>query len=148
MALGFFGSYEHSLDAKGRVILPARFRAEFATHAYLSRHLEGCLALWTPEEFEKQYAEMIARQNHSPGDRNYARMWAGTSSAVEIDRQGRVAVPKNLQTFAGLEGTVLVMGALDRIELWSPAAWQLEVGPAEAIFRGTTASPPTAEPAG
>lgn len=139
MALGFFGSYEHSLDAKGRVILPARFRNEFDTSAYLTRHLEGCLALWTPEQFEKQYEEMLARQDRGAEDRNYVRIWAGTSAAVEIDRQGRVPVPRSLQTFAGLGGTVLVMGALDRIELWHPPAWDVEVRPAEATFMGTAA---------
>ncbi|MDQ2726470.1 MAG: cell division/cell wall cluster transcriptional repressor MraZ [Actinomycetota bacterium] len=136
MALGFFGRYEHSLDLKGRIILPARFRGQFDTSAYITRHLEGCLALWTPAEFEKQTAEMLGRQERGAEDRNNVRIWAGTSAAVEIDRQGRVAVPKALQDFAGLDRAVLVMGALDRIELWNPALWDVEVKPAERTFMG------------
>ncbi len=152
MTLGFFGRYEHSLDLKGRIILPARFRAEFDTSAYISRHLEGCLALWTPAEFEKQTAEMLARQDRSAEDRNNVRIWAGTSAAVEIDRQGRVPVPKALQDFAGLDRAALVMGALDRIELWNPALWDVEVKPAERTFMGGSGAavpgspPPEAPP--
>lgn len=145
MALGFFGRYEHSLDLKGRIILPARFRAQFDTSAYITRHLEGCLALWTPAEFEKQTAEMLARQERSAEDRNNVRIWAGTSAAVEIDRQGRVAVPKSLQDFAGLDRAALIMGALDRIELWNPTLWDVEVKPAERSFMGGSGpSPPEA----
>lgn len=148
MALGFFGRYEHSLDLKGRIILPARFRAQFDSTAYMSRHPEGCLALWTPAEFEKQTAEMLAVQERSAEDRNRVRVWAGTSAEVEIDRQGRVAVPKPLQDFAGLERAALIMGALDRVELWNPALWDTEVKPAERSFMGGAshnAPPPAAE---
>lgn len=134
MALGFFGRYEHSLDLKGRVILPARFRAQFDTSAYITQHLEGCLALWTPAQFETQTEEMLARQHLGPEERNNVRVWAGTSAAVELDRQGRVAVPKALLDFAGLQRAVLVMGALDRIELWNPSLWDVEVKPAETAF--------------
>ena len=70
MALGFFGRYEHSLDSKGGSSCPARFRAQFDTTAYVTQHLEGCLALWTPAEFEKQIAEMLAEQDRSAEDRN------------------------------------------------------------------------------
>ncbi|MDQ6839347.1 MAG: hypothetical protein M3137_13730 [Actinomycetota bacterium] len=135
------------MDLKGRVILPARFRSEFDTSAYITQHLEGCLALWTPTEFEKRTADMLARQERSAEDRNNVRIWAGTSAAVEIDRQGRVAVPRPLQDFAGLDRAVLVMGALDRIELWNPALWEVEVKPAERSFMGGSSYAPPSNPA-
>ncbi len=131
MALGFFGRFEHSLDAKGRIVLPARFRKDFDTQAYLSEYTDGCVALWTPEEFEKKLAWMGARQERSGADRNMARMWAGTSAEVEIDRQGRLAVPPYLRTFGRLEANVLVVGAMERVELWNPEAWEIKVRPAE-----------------
>lgn len=132
---GFVGRFEHSLDAKGRVILPAKFRPQFERGGYLSENREGCLALWTPGEFERQ---MRAMQDRAAGgsrqERNRARVWAASSSEVEVDRQGRMAIPGHLRAFASLEGEVLVHGAIDRVELWNPATWQERVSPTEAWF--------------
>ncbi len=128
----FFGRFEHSLDPKGRVILPARLRTSFETRAYLATHDEGCLALWTPEEFETKFAEMEANQNRSRDDRNLARVWAAGLVEIELDRQGRVAIPGYLRKYAGLTGAVLVLGALNRVELWDPGVWADRVGPAES----------------
>ena len=122
------------MDAKGRIVLPARFRKEFDTQAFVSQYTDGCVALWTPEEFDKQLAAMEERQAHSSDDRNMARIWAGTSAEVEIDRQGRLAVPAYLRSFADLGSTVLVMGALERVELWNPETWETRVRPAEGAM--------------
>jgi MraZ protein len=131
---GFVGRYEHSLDAKGRVILPAKFRASFERGGYLTENREGCLALWTPAEFERQMGAMQARAASGRTDRNRARLWAANSHEVEIDRQGRMAIPSHLRTFAALEDDVLVHGAIDRVELWSPAVWEQRVAPDEQWF--------------
>ena len=141
MAPRFFGTYEHSLDAKGRVILPARFRSQLGTQAYVSKYRHGCLALWTSEEFEKQMAEQEAKQELGDSQLNQARIWAAGSSDIEVDTQGRIALPANLRSFAGLEtqNRILVVGALNRVELWSPAAWEERVGPAEAELVGAVA---------
>ncbi len=130
---GFVGRYEHSLDVKGRVILPAKFRTQFERGGYLTQHSEGCLALWTLGEFERQ---MDATQQRAAAgskvDRNRARLWASNSAEVEIDRQGRMAIPAHLRGFAGLESDVLVHGAIDRVELWNPPAWTERVLPEES----------------
>jgi MraZ protein len=132
MAARFFGRYEHSLDVKGRVILPARFRSSFGPQAYVSQYQDRCLALWTPDEFEKQMAERERLQDQGRTERNLARVWASGSAEVEIDRQGRVAIPAYLREFARLDGGVLVNGAINRIELWNPEEWQSRVLPAES----------------
>jgi MraZ protein len=119
------------VDTKGRIVLPARFRKDFEIQAFLSQFTDGCVALWTPEEFDKQLASMESRQERSSADRNMARILAGTSAEVEIDRQGRLAVPAYLRAFAQLEASVLVMGALERVELWNPEVWEARVRPAE-----------------
>ena len=106
MAARFFGRYEHSLDAKGRVILPARFRAHFDAQAYLSQYHDRCLALWTPAEFEAQMTEMEATQDQGRGDRNFARIWAAGSTEVELDRQGRLPIPLYLREFANVNGVL------------------------------------------
>lgn len=127
----FFGRFEHGLDAKGRVILPAKFRVHFEHGGYLSQYHDGCLALWTPEEFEKQMVGMQQSASESAGQRNLARVWASGSHEVEIDRQGRMAIPAHLRDFAGLDGDVLVHGAIDRVELWNPVVWDQRVKPME-----------------
>ena len=147
MAARFFGRYEHSLDAKGRVILPARFRASFDTQAFVSQHSERCLALWTPEEFERQLVEMEQLQQRSPADRNLARVWAAGLQEIDLDRQGRVALPPYLREYARLEGQVLVVGALNRIELWNPSEWATRVAPAEAALTDPAPSAPEPQPA-
>ena len=125
----FVGRYEHSLDTKGRVILPAKFRAEFERGGYLTENHEGCLALWTPSEFERQMASMQERAASGRSNRNRARLWAASSGEVEVDRQGRMAIPGHLREFASLESDVLVHGAIDRVELWSPVVWRERVEP-------------------
>jgi MraZ protein len=131
---GFVGRYEHSLDTKGRVILPAKFRADFERGGYLTENREGCLALWTPGEFERQMQAMQDQASAGRTERNRARMWAASSHEVEIDRQGRMAIPALLREFASLDGDVLVCGAIDRVELWNPAVWRERVAPAERWF--------------
>ena len=125
MSLGarFFGRYEHSLDAKGRVILPAKLRVHFSRPGFLTPHLEGCLALWTEEEFEKEIEIRLAQADGNVIARNVVREWSAAVFEVEVDRQGRMALPPNLRSYAGLEQEVLVVGMINRVELWSPSRW-------------------------
>lgn len=127
----FFGRYEHSLDDKGRVILPAKFRGAFEHGGYLTQFQDGCLSLWAPQEFDLQMEAMQTLALGSKSDRNLARLWASTSHEVEVDKQGRMAIPSHLREFAGLEGDVLVHGAIDRVELWNPSSWEQKVQPTE-----------------
>ncbi|HEX2040417.1 MAG TPA: division/cell wall cluster transcriptional repressor MraZ [Acidimicrobiales bacterium] len=128
----FFGRYEHSLDPKGRVILPAKFRAAFERGGYLTQFHDRCLALWTPEDFDKQMEAMERAEEQGRTERNLARLWAQGTHEVDVDRQGRIAIPQYLRDFARLDGDVLVNGAITRIELWSPTIWQEKVAPSEA----------------
>ncbi len=134
---GFVGRYEHSLDTTGRVILPAKFRGQFERGGYLTQNTEGCLALWTPGEFERQMEAMQEKSvSGRSADRNRARIWASNSAEVEIDRQGRMPIPAHLRAFARLDAEVLVHGAIDRVELWNPAAWAERVLPEEGWLLG------------
>ena len=131
---GFVGRFEHSVDAKGRIILPARFRTSFERGGFLTANREGCVALWTPGEFDRQMAEMLDGSKANKDGRNRARIWASNSAEVEVDKQGRMVIPSNLREFAQLAGDVLINGAIDRIELWNPTLWEERVRPAEAWF--------------
>ena len=87
--------------------------------------------MWTPGEFERQMQAMQERAADGRANRNRARLWAASSHEVEIDRQGRMAIPAHLREFAALEGDVLVHGAIDRVELWNPSTWEQRVRPDE-----------------
>ncbi len=127
----FFGTFEHTIDEKGRLTLPARFRAPFDQGGYLTQGVDGCLALWAPAEFETQTEAMLTRAARTQADRNLVRLWASSSVDVQLDRQGRILVPARLRSFAGLDEEVLIVGFIDRVELWDPARWQQRVGPEE-----------------
>lgn len=128
----FFGRYEHSLDAKGRLILPSKFRPAFEAGGYLSQYNDRCLALWTPEDFEKQMAHMESAQEEGKNERNLARLWAAGVHEVEVDKQGRMAIPAFLREYSLLSDQALVLGAINRVELWNPQEWQQRVAPAES----------------
>jgi MraZ protein len=135
----FFGRYEHSLDDKGRVILPAKFRPDFERGGFIGPYLDGCLALWTPDEFETKAAEMEARERAGREDRNLARVWANNTQEVDVDkRSGRMAIPAFLREAAQLTGEVLITGNINRVELWNPQVWAERVAPSEqALLEGS-----------
>lgn len=127
----FFGRYEHSLDDKGRIILPSKFRGPFEHGGFLTPYEDGCLSLWTPDQFEERMERMLERAATGRNNRHMARLWASTSHELDLDRQGRMAIPARLREYAGLEGDVLVLGAIDRVELWNREAWDEKVLPEE-----------------
>ena len=116
----FYGNFERSLDAKGRLILPAKLRAEFGESAFLTSHVDGCLALFDKADMEDQKTTMLERSKGSQEDRMIARVWAASTSEVVFDAQGRFPIPPASRSWAGLEDDVLVIGAIDKVELWSP----------------------------
>ena len=123
----FAGRYEHSLDTKGRLVLPARLRTPFeGLGGYLAKGNEGCLALWPHERFEERLAQLEARADDSddPGDRAQVRVFASAEHVVP-DVQGRVTVAPYLQAYAGLDpARVLVRGASKIVELWNVERWE------------------------
>ncbi len=119
----FLGEHSHSLDAKGRVILPARFRDQLGG-AYVTSEVDGCLALWPPEEFEERSQEMKAKWRGSPADRNQARAFFAGAVDASPDKQGRVVIPAPLREFAHLDREVAVTGAFDHVEIWDAATWR------------------------
>ncbi|MBV8161037.1 MAG: division/cell wall cluster transcriptional repressor MraZ [Acidimicrobiia bacterium] len=118
----FLGEYQHALDAKGRFILPARFRDQLGDVAYVTSEEDGCLALWRPEEFEMKANEI--RERARAGERDVQRAFFAGAMEASPDRQGRVAVPQGLRDFAGLERDVVVVGLFDHMEIWDAAAWR------------------------
>lgn len=119
----FTGEFRHSIDAKGRVAVPARFRAELATGAHVTRWIENCLAIFPNQAWER-LAEKVGELRYADaGARAFSRFLFSGAFDVELDSQGRVVLPVSLRDFAGLKGDAVVVGALDHIELWEPGRW-------------------------
>lgn len=129
--------YDHSLDAKGRVILPVKFRPFFVQGGYLSQYDEGCIALWPPEDFDRKLeAVQRAAEDGDQRERNLARVLAGSSTEVEIDpKTGRLLIPPFLRNWAQLTTEVLIVGAIDRVELWNPVDRREAIGTIEEEVR-------------
>jgi MraZ protein len=119
----FFGSHRHSIDEKGRLTLPAKWRSELAGGVVVTRGLDDCLFVFPKSKFEAIAAE-IDQQRIEIGDvRAWARYFFGMAADAEIDRQGRVLIPQNLREFAQLKGEVIVVGVASRIEVWNPECY-------------------------
>ncbi len=132
----FFGEFEHSLDAKGRVILPAKFRDAFRVGGYLTKVLDGCLAVYTQEEWDAVAHEMQAKARRGLAERTLVRSQAAGTAEVVPDRQGRIAVPANLRSFAHLDREVVITGAINRIEIWDATRWREINDQGEALLAG------------
>lgn len=120
----FLGEYQHSLDAKGRVILPAKFRDQLADGAYITKGLDGCLFVYTAEEFENVATDVRERAKRNADGRQAARSFFAGAIDITPDRQGRVAIPQNLRAYAHLDQGVTVAGVFSRIEIWDSATWR------------------------
>jgi MraZ protein len=118
------GEFRHTLDDRSRVAVPVRFRTRLAQGATLARWLDRCLGLFPHDEWEELAAKLRGLPLTNPNAREFARFMSSGAVDVELDKQGRILVPSYLREYAGLsEGEVIVVGALNRLEIWSPAAW-------------------------
>ena len=124
MSLGFLGEFQHSLDAKGRVILPVEFREPFVTGAVLTKVLDGCLAVYSEGEFEMLAEKVRERARAGARQRQASRAWFASARPFVPDKQGRFAIPQALREFAHLERDVMVLGVDNRVEMWNPVRWR------------------------
>jgi MraZ protein len=119
----FTGEYRHAIDGKGRVAVPARFRAELEEGAFVSRWIDGCVAIFPRGAWDELAARVASLSFSDAGARTFSRFIFSGAFEVELDRQGRALVPAGLREFASLEGEAVVVGARDHIELWNPNRW-------------------------
>jgi MraZ protein len=118
------GEFRHTLDDRSRVAVPVRFRTRLAQGATLARWLDKCLGLFPHDEWEELAGKLRGLPLTNPAAREFARFMSSGAVEVELDKQGRILVPGYLREYAGLsEGEVVVVGALNRLEIWAPAAW-------------------------
>lgn len=129
----FYGSVTHTMDERGRVAVPARYRHAFAEGAVLRKGPEGCVELFTRAGFEAE-AEQLLGEHRSARDhagRRARRNFFHGVHDVELDRQGRVLIPQPMREECGLTERVEFVGVGDYLELWEPASWQTELASVE-----------------
>ena len=131
----FLGQHLHTLDAKGRIILPARFREQLS-FACITSQIDGCLAVWPGAEFEARAARVGEKFEGDLADRDTARVFFSGAEMATPDSQGRIAIPAHLRTFAGLDKEVVVTGAFDHVEIWDAAAWEVRKRAGEQALGG------------
>jgi MraZ protein len=119
----FTGEYRHSVDDKGRIAVPAKFRALLAGGAVVSRWLDQCLAIHTRDGWDVLAAKVASLPITDSGSRLFQRFVFAGAFEADLDRQGRVVVPAYLREMAGLGEEAVIVGSRDHAEIWSPARW-------------------------
>jgi MraZ protein len=121
----FLGEFQHSLDAKGRIILPSRFRGLLESGLVLTRGLDGCLWVMSQADWESFSVRLNDLSVADPRGRDTARFFFSGASEDRPDKQGRISVPEPLRRHASLERDVIVIGTGPRIEVWNPERWEV-----------------------
>jgi len=119
----FLGEYQHTLDAKGRVSLPRKFRDEIGVHVVVSKGLDNCLYVYPAEGYRAFLDNLLSASDFDRNSRAVRRHFTAGATDVDIDGAGRVSVSQALREFAGLTRDVVVAGVADHIEIWDAAAW-------------------------
>lgn len=118
------GEFQHTIDAKGRLIIPSRFRDGLGAHFICTRGLDGCLSLYPMAEWEALAARLKQLPTTQSNARAFVRfLFAGATECV-LDRQGRILIPGPLREYAQLDRDVVILGVSNRAEVWSLERWQ------------------------
>jgi MraZ protein len=126
------GSYDHTIDDKNRLTLPAKFRQAFAGGVFVTRGLDGCLFAYRREDWGRLVESRLSTLDPlSPETRRLERFFYAGASESELDKQGRVMIPAQLLEHAKLGREVVVAGVNDRLEIWDRAAWRKELAEVE-----------------
>ncbi len=120
----FLGTFEHTIDAKGRIAIPAKFRTELARGLVLVRGIEDCVYGYSMETWEEKARELDAADLDPKQRRMIERRFFGMAQECELDSQGRIVVPADFRRYAGLGGDAVVLGTRKRFEIWSRTRWE------------------------
>ena len=126
--MAFRGSFDYSVDDRGRVAIPAKYRAEFPNSlAVITPAPEGCLRVFPEAEFQRMSEEVAAVPATTIEGRRLRRLFDAQAFDAELDRQGRILIPAQLRHDAGLDGAVVVAGNRECLEIWNPERWRREI---------------------
>ena len=130
----FLGEHQHTLDSKGRVILPARFRERLADGLVFAPSQDRCIDIYPREAFERRVAELRAVPREDQRARAYLRVFLAGAQEEEPDSQGRVTIPQRLREYAALDKELTINGADEKVEIWDRPTWEQYRAQAEDAF--------------
>lgn len=120
----FMGEYNHTIDAKGRLIIPAKFREVLGDEFVVTKGMDGCLFVFDNPEWQVFADKLRGLPMIDKEARQFTRFFLAGAAGVEVDKQGRILLPAVLRSFAGLEKEVALVGVGSRIEIWDKATWE------------------------
>lgn len=130
----FLGEYQHSLDPKGRIIVPAKFREELGSKFVATKGLDNCIFLYPLGEWQVLEEKLRSLPFTRADVRSFARFFFSGASELEMDKQGRIVLPPNLRDYAGINRDLMVIGVGARVEIWSNQSWEQYNQSAESSF--------------
>lgn len=130
----FMGEYQHNLDTKGRIIVPAKFRDGLGESFVITRGLDHCLFAYPLEEWKQLEEKLKKLPLTKKAARSFTRFLLSGASECEIDKQGRINIPQSLRTYAKLTKECIVIGVSNRVEIWDKATWDEYMNESEESF--------------
>ena len=121
------GEYNYTIDTKGRLIIPSKFREALGDEFVVTKGLDGCLFVYDNEEWQNFEGKLKTLPLTNKDARQFVRFFLAGAAAVEVDKQGRILLPSVLREFAGLEKEVVLVGVASRVEIWSKEKWESAV---------------------
>ena len=121
----FMGEYHHSIDDKGRLIIPAKFRKELGDSFIITRGIENCLFVYPNKRWESIVHKLESLPFTKKDARNFTRFFLSGATVAEFDKQGRINITSPLINYAGIEKDCVVIGTGDRLEIWAQNAWEM-----------------------
>lgn len=119
----FIGEYNHSIDEKGRIAIPVKFREELGRGAVVTRGLDNCLFVYTADEWKKLADKLATLPISKANTRAFSRLMLAGAMDCEVDKQGRIMLPEFLRKFAGIKRKAVVAGLFNRLEIWDESTW-------------------------
>ena len=120
----FYGKFQHTIDPKGRVIIPAAFREDIKLKLMIAKGLEECLFIFSMEQWDEIYTKLKALPFSDIKARDITRFFFSSASVCELDGNSRILVPPELRGYAGLEKDIIIIGVGTRAEVWNKAKWE------------------------
>ena len=119
----FMGEYNHTIDTKGRLIVPSKFREQLGDEFVVTKGLDGCLFVYSNEEWQRIEEKFREIPLTTKDARKFSRFFFAGAATCEVDKQGRILLPSNLREYAAIEKEVVSVGVLSRVEIWSKDRW-------------------------
>jgi MraZ protein len=132
----FLGTYEHTLDAKGRLVMPRKIRELLEGDCVITKGQEHCLYVWTPEAWQQEYERVSSLPTMDRKARKFKRSFFAGANNVSLDKQGRIPIPEKLREWAGMVKDITVVGNGDLVEIWSTEVWENEEAEADEYYSG------------